>query len=106
MIKGLFFSALALVGFPGLVLGYDLYNSEYSAAAIAGKQNVQNLLQVEPGMDSLTVSGLMGNPAEKYTHQGHTFYHYPAPPGASFQCQVVFDQKGKVIYTSGVPEDN
>ena len=57
-------------------------------------------------MDSTTVLEIMRNPSERYMNKENIFYNYEVPPGSSFQCQIVLNKKGKVLFKSGVPNSD
>lgn len=85
------------------IIGYIVYNGEYSKTAIVGKENVQNIQKVQTGMDSISVLTIMGQPSERYVYNEEIFYNYEVPPGLSFQCQIILNKRGKVTFKSGAP---
>jgi hypothetical protein len=103
MKKRIVYIVLALSACLTLLIGYTIYDSEYSSKAVVGIENVKKIKDVQIGMDSLSVLAIMGRPNDKYVFKGETFYNYEVPSGSSYQAQIILDKSGKVNYISAVP---
>lgn len=103
MKKRTVYIVLALSACLILLIGYSIYDSEYSSKAVVGIENVKKIKRVQLGMDSLSVLAIMGIPRDRYVFKEETFYNYEVPPGSSFQAQIILDKRGKVSYISAVP---
>ena len=103
MKRGIVYTILAISTCLTLLIGYSIYDSEYSTAAVVGKENVKKLKDVQVGMDSLNVLEIMGRPSGRYVFKEETFYNYEVPPGSSYQAQIILKSMGKVTYISHVP---
>lgn len=103
MKKRIVYTILALSACLSLLIGYSIYDSEYSNSAVVGIENVKKLKDVQIGMDSLTVLEIVGRPSDRYVFKEETFYNYEVPPGSSYQAQIILNSRGKVTYISPVP---
>jgi len=101
-IKYIIFSAIVMVVLSGVVfLNYEFKNS---SEAVTARNNLQNIKEIEIGMDTTQVLTIMGHPIDKRNHKGELFYDYEIPSGLSLQCQIIFDSSGLVTFISPDPE--
>ena len=102
--KKLIILLVIIVGIGSLV-GYVIYDGKFSKEAAIGEKNIDNVVRLKLGMDTTTVIRIMGKPIERREFKSEIFYDYEVQPGSSFQCQLIFNSSGQVIYISPIPDN-
>lgn len=100
--RHIIFSAIVILALSAVVF-YN-YQFESSSEAIIANNNLQNIQEVEIGMDTSQVLAIMGHPIDMRNYKGELFYDYEMPFGVSFQCQIIFDPSGLVTFISPEPK--
>lgn len=80
-----------------LMMGTFFYYIYFSPDALKGKRNIENLVKIKQGMDSVEVVNIMGTPFNIWQLDTERIFVYSTPPLYSEAIQIKLDSVGHVI---------